>query len=320
MAHLLVTARRAGSAACRHTTPSSFRISGVRAASASAASAAPATIRLVRPADLPLGGAGAGTVLVDCGSPDAFLRAHIPGAVRLAVEGPLVKDPATGGTHLLGGDDFGALAAAMGVGSDTPLIVYDGGVGWAAAYVAWAFHYYGLRDVAVLDGGWPAHIESGGRVGTRPRAPAEVAPASVFVPSPRPGALATAGDVLDVVRGEAEGQVLDTRTAGEFSGADPRGNARGGHVPGALHVPHAALLTPSGTLKGREELRAVFEAARVDLSKPIITYCQMGMRGSLGLIALRAAGAVDVVNYDGSMKEWLNDRSGQLPVETGPAA
>jgi thiosulfate/3-mercaptopyruvate sulfurtransferase len=261
--------------------------------------------------------------IIDCGSGEAFSRARVPGAVRLLSEGPLVKE-SRAPTWIMDAQPFGALAAAMGVGSDSHVVVYDGGQGWAAAYVWWAFRYYGHGRVSVLDGGFPRWAESGaGRVAVRadPQLDAVPTPSSVFVPSPDGSLLATADDVLDILRGEGGSpQILDSRTQGEYLGTDLRGNARGGHVPGAINVPHGTLLNPDGSLKEPRALAEVFSSAGIDLSRPAVTYCQMGMRGALALLALRRAGAkAHLSNYDGSMREWLNAQDpAEYPVSTVP--
>jgi thiosulfate/3-mercaptopyruvate sulfurtransferase len=303
----------------------------------------------MQPSDLAAAALREKLTLVDCGSADAFARAYIPGAVRLPqVDAPLVKSPADP-TFVLPAESVTDLAARLGIGSDTRVVVYDGGQGWAAAYVWWALSYYGHRNVAVLDGGFPRWVESGGAVAVRPpqaaaaavaaaaAAAAAAAPSppsstssaapSVFLAHPRRALYATADDVLEALheassgagKGAGPAQLLDSRTVGEYVGTDPRNNARGGHIPGAVNVPHGTLLEADGRLKDPEALKKVFASAGVDLARPVITYCQMGMRGALALLALKEAGAkATVSNYDGSMREWLNDQ--RYPVAVPPPA
>ena len=75
------------------------------------------------------------------------------------------------------------------------------------------------------------------------------------------------------------------------------------------------MLRADGTLKDPAALRALFEAAGIDLARPVISYCQLGLRGTVGLAALERAGASGrLAVYDGSMREWLNDER-RFPVE-----
>ena len=47
------------------------------------------------------------------------------------------------------------------------------------------------------------------------------------------------------------------RTEDEFTGANSRGNARAGHVPGAKHLEWVHLVNEDGTFKPADELAAL---------------------------------------------------------------
>jgi thiosulfate/3-mercaptopyruvate sulfurtransferase len=57
-------------------------------------------------------------------------------------------------------------------------------------------------------------------------------------------------------------------------------------------------------LKAPEALRAQFQAAGVDLGRPIVTTCGSGVTAATLKLALEQAGATDVILYDGSWAEW----------------
>ena len=71
--------------------------------------------------------------------------------------------------------------------------------------------------------------------------------------------------------------VIDTRTAGEFSG---------GHIEGAIHIPY-------------DVIGNVIEKYETDHSRSIIVYCQSGMRSSAAKQTLLHAGYTNVVNGGG---------------------
>ena len=115
-------------------------------------------------------------------------------------------------------------------------------------------------------------------------------------------------------------EIIDARSPGRFEGTapEPRAGLRSGHIPGARNVPYATLLNPDGTMKPVEALRAVFEAAGVDLSRPVITSCGSGITAAVLSLALERIGHRNHALYDGSWAEWgMYD---DLPVETGPAS
>jgi thiosulfate/3-mercaptopyruvate sulfurtransferase len=93
----------------------------------------------------------------------------------------------------------------------------------------------------------------------------------------------------------------------EFNGEWSRA-ARYGHIPGAVNLPRASLVNPDGTLISPAQLRARLAALGiVDQDAECVTYCNAGVSGALGLLALRAAGFLNSALYDGSWKEWGND-------------
>ena len=75
-------------------------------------------------------------------------------------------------------------------------------------------------------------------------------------------------------------------------------------MPGAANVHFRSLLTADGMFKPPAELRAEFEKAGVDITKPIVTTCGTGVTAAILMLALEEIGASDVALYDGSWTEW----------------
>lgn len=250
--------------------------------------------------------------IVDIGSGDAYMRAHVPGATRLPAD-PFLKDPRSNAP--ISTVMFAELCSALGIQRSTHVVAYDGGSIMWASRVWWLFHYFGHENVSVLDGCWPAYARSGLPISTQPVS-YEMEAASDYAQQEagvRTELLATSSQVLELVNSgtltSRPVQLLDTRSMGEWTGRDLKGNARGGRIPGAMHVPHTDMLKQDGTFKSADELRSTFEAAGLDLSVPTISYCQLGIRGAMGVLAWAIAteGKGRAANYDGSMKEWANN-------------
>src|SRR2546422_1000128 len=93
---------------------------------------------------------------------------------------------------------------------------------------------------------------------------------------------------------------------GRFVGTEPepRAGLRSGHIPGSLNLPYDQLYGPDGTLLGGDALRRQFEAAGLDLGKPIVASCGSGITASVLALGLYALGRSDVAVYDGSWTEW----------------
>ena len=138
-------------------------------------------------------------------------------------------------------------------------------------------------------------------------------PASEWTGTRELRTLATWRDVHAAL-GRADTVILDARSDGEFCGTTIRA-ARGGAIPGAVHVEWTRNLTPEGEFKPAAELKAMYEAAGVTPDREVITYCQGGYRAAHSYLALRLLGYPRVRNYIGSWKEW-GDRE-ELPIEHG---
>jgi thiosulfate/3-mercaptopyruvate sulfurtransferase len=234
-------------------------------------------------------------------------QAHIPGAHFFDIDA--VADHASGLPHMLPSPEaFAAAVSALGVGDDDLVVVYDDNGLIASARLWWTFRVFGHDRVKVLDGGlarWRAEerlLEQG--LDTLPT------PAS-FTAKFRPELVR---DFAQVLAGGTP--VVDARPAGRFTGEvpEPRPGLRGGHMPGALSVPHSQILS-DGALKPADELRQVFAQAGVPDEGPLTTTCGSGVTASGLALALARLGRWDVAVYDGSWSEW--GARADAPVETG---
>jgi thiosulfate/3-mercaptopyruvate sulfurtransferase len=159
----------------------------------------------------------------------------------------------------------------------------------------------------MLDGGFKAWKAAGAPVTTE----AEIPKAAAFKVNERRNVLATAGDVLRSLKKE-DIAILDTRSAGEYFGTNVRA-ARGGAIPGAIHIEWTENLDPSGKFKSNTELKAMYDKAGITPDKEVVSYCQGGYRAAHSYVALRLLGFPKVRNYIGSWKEW-GDRI-DLPID-----
>jgi hydroxyacylglutathione hydrolase len=96
---------------------------------------------------------------------------------------------------------------------------------------------------------------------------------------------------LDSLRGEKRLQVVDVRAPDEWSA---------GHVPGALHIPLAALPDRLG---------------EIDATSPVVVHCKGGGRSAIAASFLETRGFTQVANLAGGFDAWT---ANNLPVERQP--
>ncbi|MER7313719.1 sulfurtransferase [Streptomyces halstedii] len=231
---------------------------------------------------------------------------HLPGAVFVDLDAELAGPPGAGGRHPLPDPEvFGAVMRRAGVSRDVPVVVYDGGQGWAAARAWWLLRWAGHPDVRVLDGGLAAWT---GDLSTKVPEPDE----GDF--RPEPGGL----PLLDADGAAAladSGLLLDARAAERYRGDVEPIDRVGGHIPGAVSAPTTGNVTEDGRFLPAETLAARFAGLGAGPGSEVGVYCGSGVSGAHEVLALEIAGHRAAL-YAGSWSEWSSDAS--RPVATGP--
>jgi len=240
-----------------------------------------------------------------------YEAAHIPGARYFDIDD--VADSRSSLPHMLPPvEKFISRVRAMGIGDGHRVVVYDTLGIFSSPRVWWMFRLFGKQDVAVLDGGMKKWIAEG-------RTVEDMRPT---VRDRHLTARRNASMVRDVTQVAAssklgDAQIIDARSPQRFKGeaAEARPELRSGRIPGSVNVFYQELLNKDGTMKGLDELKAIFDREGVNLSKPTITTCGSGVTAAIVSLAMARLGHQLNAVYDGSWSEWgmYND----LKVETG---
>ncbi len=208
--------------------------------------------------------------------------------------------------------------AALGVETDSHVVVYDRADGFWAARLWWMLRSIGI-EAQVLNGGWQAWEAA--------HLPQQHGPddRNAVVPSclplrPVKGLWADRPDVERVLHGEDARTLVCALSASVFAGQTASRYARRGHIPGSVNLPARSLVDTTGRYLPLPALREAL-APLLDASPPsLLLYCGGGISATVNALALtliaqhdpRARREISV--YDGSLQEWAADPT--LPLDT----
>ncbi|HZV59704.1 MAG TPA: sulfurtransferase [Candidatus Eremiobacteraceae bacterium] len=251
----------------------------------------------------------------------AFDQGHIEGAIswnwQTELQDALRRD-------LAEPKAFEELLGKAGISPQSTIVLYGDNNNWFAAWAFWQLKYYGHEKVLLMNGGRKKWIEEKRPLVTEV---AKYAAATYQVKAPNSGIRAKRDDVLAAVEKKSAAQLVDVRSADEFSGKiiAPPGMSetaqRGGHIPTAANIPWSQAVNEDGTFKAIDALKQLYGAKGISGDKEVIAYCRIGERSSHTWFVLKyLMGVKDVRNYDGSWTEWGNLIGAPIEREVAVAA
>ncbi|NNC78572.1 MAG: sulfurtransferase [Acidimicrobiales bacterium] len=237
---------------------------------------------------------------------DAYVAAHIPGAVFADLDVDLSGPPGEGGRHPLPTPEaFADTRTHLGLG-DVPVVAYDNRGGPVASRLWWMLDAIGV-PAAVLDGGvsaWRWDLESGDYSVLLDEAVAPIEwPSDRLIEADAIPAALDAGSVL-----------IDARSRERFRGDPNPTDDPAGHIPGAVSHPWDENITDDGVFADVDTLRARLLADGITADSAVLASCGSGVTACHNLLAARLCGVADTKLYVGSWSQW--SKSGR-PVETG---
>ncbi|MBH2009624.1 MAG: sulfurtransferase [Xanthomonadaceae bacterium] len=251
-----------------------------------------------------------------------YLAAHIPGAIYADLETALsarhgvpgahgvitatgADAPASGGRHPLPNrEKFATWLSSVGMGNEMQAVVYDRNGANYCGRLWWMLKWAGHENVAVLDGGLQAWQAAGGALSSGEE-PAHFQ--TNFLLGPERAALVDAERVAAEL-GRPSQTLIDARATPRFKGEVEPLDPVAGHIPGALNRPFSQNLTPEGTFKPAEQLRAEFSALLGQRDPAtVVHHCGSGVSAVPNLIAMEVAGLGRTALYAGSWSDWCSD-------------
>jgi thiosulfate/3-mercaptopyruvate sulfurtransferase len=203
--------------------------------------------------------------LIDTRSAVEYAQGHIPGAQSFDLFGISLSDtdeaPLKAFSWMI---EY--LVSFRGVAMEKTVVFYGKTSDTNAARGFWFLDYFGHQDVHLLDGGLQAWQEAGYAVTSE----AQLVKPTSFTASLQPQTLATYQDIL--ARLSAEDVVmLDVRSDGEYQGTTVR-SARGGTIPGSVHLEWTHNVDAQGRFKPAAALRAQYEALGITPDKEVVCF------------------------------------------------
>ncbi len=254
-----------------------------------------------------------GLVVIDIRGEANYKKGHIPNAANAPVDSWAVNR-----NNLLrelpAESDLLGLMGSLGIKTDSKIVVVGKGVSdfdrADAIRVAWTILIAGIKNVSVLDGGFPRWVE-------------EKKPITGEPPTLRSGKYEGKVNMSAVVSKKyvlnkiGKSILVDNRTPEVFFGMTTElWASKPGHIKSAVNLPAPWIFQQNGLLRSQSELEGMaFGVIGSNKAKEIIAYCGAGPYSSVwSYILTELLGYKDVKVYDGSMQEWVMDPAGPIVI------
>ncbi len=235
-------------------------------------------------------------VVIDVNGADIYGKQHIQGAINIPHKDLYKAGPVEG--QIKPADELAAIFGKKGVSNTAKIVLYDEGSNRYNSRVWWILKSIGATDVSILHFNMDQFSAA--------RIPLTATPATgkatTFAVTESNYKACQMADVQN----RAEGTVLlDGREKDEFEGADAAKKSKG-HIPGAVFMNFKEVLTATGAYKSKDEIIAAAAKFGATPEKPIIVYCNSGIKAAVLYVALKEiAGLQNVQNYVGSYADWV---------------
>ena len=207
---------------------------------------------------------------------------HIPGAINIKF-----GDYFTAGSGLLPVTELNSKLSAAGLKRNMTFVIYDNTTDsfGAAGRIFWMLEYLGCNKVYILDGGWDKWIAD-----ERPTETAiNTLPAAKFKAAIKKSKRMTK-EIIQKKLGTKNFAVVDSRTDEEYNGWQLYGEARGGHITGAIQIPYAWFFNSDKTVLNYTDLKTMFESRGITRKMQVTAYCTVGIRSGFVYFLYRSDG------------------------------
>lgn len=239
-----------------------------------------------------------------------YKQNHIPNAVNWVVND--FREARGGLPGYIGSPtQFERLVQNSGITENSTIIFYTDGNKSATDYTAatLALHigdYYGLKNSAILNGGYAAWVKDGGEVNSDKVKPNR---SNFIIQEINPEDVATVYDVDDAVVTK-EWVLMDGRNEPQFKGESAHAKAsKAGHLSGANSLFISKFVENKDGIfymyTDKDKVADLINQAGGDVNEPTLWYCNTGWFATGGWFMSKfIVGTPKVKAYDGSMNEY----------------
>ena len=242
-------------------------------------------------------------VVIDVNAADVYSKQHIQGAINLPHKELYKPGPVEG--QIKSATELAVIFGKKGVSNNSKIVLVDEGSNRYNSRVWWILKSIGAKDVSILHFNMDQFSTA--------RIPLTATPASGKATTFEVAESAyKAYQMADVQKLTEETLLLDGREKDEFEGADAAKKSKG-HIPEAVWMNFKEVLTATGAYKSKDEIIATAAKFGATPEKPIVVYCNSGIKAAVIYIALKEiAGFRNVNNYVGSYADWTTIPENQV--------
>ena len=233
---------------------------------------------------------------------EVFKEKHIPNAIFVDLEE--TSDQKSNLPHMMPDNVyFSKKISLLGINNNDHLVIYDMYGMFSAARIWFMFKAFGHEKVSILNGGFPAWIDSNGEISNQIN---NLEPTN-YKANLNKSLIVNYKEVLDNLLNNKY-QIIDARSPDRFSGnsEEPRPGMKSGHIPKSKNLYFNDLIDPS-TKKfiKKKEIENLIKKLGIDIKKNIICSCGSGVTACILKFALELLNEnKNIKIYDGSWSEW----------------
>lgn len=243
-------------------------------------------------------------IIIDARGSDAAKDGTVKGSVAFPWQSlAKVSDGKSGdamwGT-ILEAEELAKVLGSLGIAKDKEIIIFAGsGQGWGdEGRILWSLDAAGYENLKMVDTNYEGIVAAGVPI---VKGTATLEPVSVEIPSIDNTHII---NTEDLKANYDNFKIIDVRNLDEYNGATLYGETKGGHLPGAIHIPFVDFFNEDNTLKSNKDLEKMFSDAGLSKDDTIVAYCTAGIRSAYAQLLLEMLGYENTLNYDESFYRW----------------